>query len=187
MEYHLGKAIGAVLAPLGKPRNRRDKDYTDHDILRIYSWAVIHDRTQEWACQAKHGPIHLRRPPLPVPETLSRRLKTRKGVALRDALECRGVAPPKPELYWMIDGKPLVIGGCSSDRPARYGRAANSKAKGDKIHAIVAPSGAIARWRLAPMNQDERVMAERRLRTAPIQGYLAADSNYDSNKLHAVC
>jgi len=37
------------------------------------------------------------------------------------------------------------------------------------------------------MNKDERVMAERLLRTAPIQGYVAADSNYDSNKLHAIC
>ena len=30
-------------------------------------------------------------------------------------------------------------------------------------------------------------MAERLLKTAPIQGYVAADMNYDSNKLHAIC
>ena len=30
-------------------------------------------------------------------------------------------------------------------------------------------------------------MAERMLKVAPIQGYMVADSNYDSNKLHAVC
>jgi hypothetical protein len=37
------------------------------------------------------------------------------------------------------------------------------------------------------MNKDERVMARRMLRTAAIQGYLLADSQYDSNPLHEVC
>jgi hypothetical protein len=108
-------------------------------------------------------------------------------MALLDALERRVTAPPAGGLFWMIDGKLLVIGGSSKDRQAGYGRAAGSKAKGYKIHAIVDPTGAIASWRLAPMNKDERVMAERLLKTAPIQGYVGADSNYDSNKLHALC
>ena len=30
-------------------------------------------------------------------------------------------------------------------------------------------------------------MAQRMLRTAPVQGYVVADSNYDSNNLHRVC
>jgi hypothetical protein len=37
------------------------------------------------------------------------------------------------------------------------------------------------------MNKDERVMAERMLKQAAIQGYVVADGNYDSNRLHAVC
>jgi hypothetical protein len=37
------------------------------------------------------------------------------------------------------------------------------------------------------MNKDERVMAERLIRNAKFQGYLVADSNYDSNKLHELC
>ena len=187
MEHQLWKAIVALLATLGKPRKRRTRDFTDHDIVRVYYWAVIHDRPQGWACQKKHWPIPLRRRPLPHPGTLSRRLRTPKVVALLDALEQRVVAPKEPGLFWMIDGKPLVIGGCSKDRQAGYGRAANSKAKGYKLHAIVDPAGAIASWRLAPMNKDERVMAERMLKVAPIQGYVVADSNYDSNKLHAAC
>jgi hypothetical protein len=187
MEHQLWKAIVALLATFGKPRKRRSSDYTDHDIVKIYYWAVLHDRPQGWACQLKNWPIHLRRQCLPVPGTLSRRLKTPAVVALLDALERRVVAPQEPGLFWMIDGKPLVIGGCSTDRQAGYGRAANSKAKGYKIHAIVAPSGAIASWRLAPMNKDERVMAERMLKGASIQGYVVGDANYDSNKLHEVC
>ncbi len=83
--------------------------------------------------------------------------------------------------------KPLVIGGCSKDRQAGYGRAANSKGKGYKIHALVDPQDSVAAWRLAPMNKDERVMAERLVRTASIQGCLVADANYDSNPLHRLC
>jgi hypothetical protein len=48
-------------------------------------------------------------------------------------------------------------------------------AKGYKVHAIIDSDGAVASWRVAPMNLDERVMAQRLLRTAPIQGYLVAD------------
>jgi Transposase DDE domain len=187
MEHQLWKAIVAVLATLGKPRKRRDNDYTDHDIVAVYYWAVIHDRTQAWACQKRHWPIHLRRRPLPCDGTLSRRLQSPKVRALLDALERCVIAPKEPGLFWMIDGKPLAIGGCSKDQQAGYGRAAGGKAKGYKVHAVIDPAGAVACWRLAPMNKDERVMAERLLKTAPIQGYVAADSNYDSNKLHQVC
>jgi len=37
------------------------------------------------------------------------------------------------------------------------------------------------------MNKDERVMARRLLREAPVQGYVLGDGNYDSNDLHDVC
>ena len=89
----------------------------------------------------------------------------------------------------MLDGKPLVIGGCSKDRQAGYGRAAGGKAKGYKIHAIVGADGSAACWRLAPMNKDERVMAGRLVRAAPpeVAGYLVGDANFDSNRLHAAC
>lgn len=87
----------------------------------------------------------------------------------------------------MIDGKPLTISGCSKDRQAGYGRAAGGKAKGYKVQAIVGGDGWIAAWRVAPMNKDERVMAARLLRATPLQGYVLADANYDSNGLHDLC
>lgn len=187
MEHQLWKAIVAILATLNKPRKRRACDFDDHEIVKVYYWSVIHDRPVVWACRQKHWPIHRRRWPLPSPTTMSRRLRSPSVVALLDTLERRVVAPKETGLFWMIDGKPLAIGGCSKDRQAGYGRAAQCKAKGYKIHAIVASDGAIACWRIAPMNKDERVMARRMSRSAPIQGYVVADSNYDSNKLHDVC
>jgi hypothetical protein len=88
----------------------------------------------------------------------------------------------------MIDGKPLPIGGCSKDRQAGYGRAAGGKAKGYKLHALIGSDGAVTIWHVAPMNKEERVMAQRLLKAAPpeVYGYILADANYDSNALHRV-
>jgi hypothetical protein len=189
MEHQLFQAIVALLAALGKPRFDPREDFTDHAIVKVYYWAVLHDRPTAWALDRRHWPPHLRRgQALPSDTTMSRRLATTAVRGLLTQLEQRVVRPSGASLYWMIDGKPLVIGGCSKDRQAGYGRAAGGQAKGYKIHAIVAPAGAVAAWRLAPMNKDERVMAERLVKAGPpIQGYLVADSNYDSNPLHDAC
>jgi hypothetical protein len=189
MEYQLWKAIVALLRSFGKPHKRRDDAFTDQDIVKIYSWAVIHDRPTSWALLKANWPLHCRRQRLPHDGTMSRRLRTPKVIALLDHLERRVLAPKEPGLFWMIDGKPLVISGCSKDRQAGYGRAAGCKAKGYKVHALVGSDGAVAQWRVAPMNKDERVMGERLVRSAPPQviGYLVGDSNFDSNPLHQVC
>lgn len=187
MEGQLWKAIVMVLSEVCKRRKRANQRFSDEEIVRVYYWAVIHDRPISWACQARNWPLHNRRKALPSDTTMSRRQRNPQVVRLLDALEQRVTKPVGVGLYWMIDGKPLVIGGCSKDRQAGYGKAAASKAKGYKLHAIVAPDGGLAAWRVAPMNKDERVMAKRLLRTAAIQGYVVGDANYDSNYLHEIC
>jgi Transposase DDE domain len=187
VEHQLWRSIIAVLVGLSKPRKRTGCEFSDEDIVKVYYWAVIHDRPTCWACERRHWPVCRRRQTLPSAATMSRRLRSGSVRTLLNALEQRVVAPKPPGLFWMIDGKPLAISGCSKDRQAGYGRAANCKAKGYKIHALVDPAGAIAMWRVAPMNKDERVMAQRLVRTAPVQGYLVGDSNYDSNPLHEAC
>lgn len=189
MEHQLLNAIVDVLTSLDKPRTPTRFDFTDEDIVTVYYWSVLCDRPTCWACHKKNWPLHRRKRPLPSPATLSRRLRSASVVALLNALERRVIAPKEPGLFWMIDGKPLPIGGCSKDRQAGYGRAAGCKAKGYKLHALTGADGAVAAWRVAPMNQDERVLAERLVKSAPeeVVGYVAADANYDSNKLHQVC
>jgi hypothetical protein len=187
MEHQLWQSILAVLANVHKSRKSTRCDYSDEDIVRVFYWAAIHDRPVDWSCERRNWPIHCRRNKLPDPSTMSRRLRSPSVLDVLNAVEQRVVRPRQPGLCWFIDGKPLPIGGCSSDRQAGFGRAAGCMAKGYKIHVLADPQGAIADWRLAPMNKDERVMAERMLATAPIQGYVVADSNYDSNKLHQVC
>jgi hypothetical protein len=186
MEHQLWNLIVARLAELDKPWTR-GCDFSDQRIVQVWYWAVIHDRPVTWACQRRHWPVALRRRPLPSDATMSRRLRSPAVQALLRRLERRVVAPKEPGLFWMIDGKPLTISGHSKDRQAGYGRATGGKAKGYKVHAIVGSDGSLAAWRLAPMNTDERVMAKRLLRESEIHGYLTADSNYDSNKLHDQC
>src|SRR5437870_5073376 len=186
MEHQLWKDIVAVLATLDKRRMTTAFDYSDERIVAVYYWAVIHDRPITWACRRANWPPHLRRHPLPSDSTMSKRLRAPTVVALLGALERRVTAPKEPGLFWVIDGKPLTIGGCSKDRQAGYGHAAVGKARGYKLHALIS-AGGVAAWRIAPMNKDERTMAERLLRSAQIQGYLVADSNYDSNPLHELC
>jgi hypothetical protein len=190
MQHQLWMSIVAVLSSLDNPPTRATFEFNDECIVKVHYWAVLNEKPACWACRLENWPIWRRRKslgPLPSPATLSRRLRSKSVLAILDAMERRVLAPKRPGLCWIIDGKPLVIGSCSKDRQAGYGRAGNSMAKGYKIHAIVDPQGGVAAWRLAPMNKDERVMAERLLRQAPIQGYLVADSNYDSNKLHQIC
>ncbi len=189
MEHQLWKAIVAVLAALDKPRTPTRFTFTDERIVGVYYWSVICDRPTSWACRTEHWPLHLRRRPLPSPSVMSRRLRSPSVVALLGALERRVTAPKGPGLFWMIDGKPLPIGGCSKDRQAGYGKAAGGKAKGYKLHALVGSGGDLGGWRVAPMNKDERVMAERLVKAAPpeVVGYLIADANFDSNPLHRVC
>ena len=189
MEHQLWKAIVAVLTALDQTPKPTDFDYSDVDIIKVHYWSVIWDRPTSWATKKANWPVFLRKGRLPSPATLSRRLRSPSVLSLLKRLEQRVIAPKEPGLFWMIDGKPLPIGGCSKDGQAGYGRAAGGKAKGYKLHAMIGSDGSVAAWRIAPMNKDERVMAERLLKSAPqeVVGYLAADANYDSNKLHRVC
>lgn len=188
MEHQLWKGIVTILKSILKPRPRSRERFSCEDIVRVWFWAVIHDRPVSWATQRSNWPVHERRRPLPSSATMSRRLRSPQVRAVIKAIEAQtmsktGTAP----LVWMIDGKPLVIGSCSKDRQAGYGRAARGKSKGYKLHAIYGADRSIAAWRIAPMNVDERVIARRLVREARVQGYLVADSNYDSNPLHEVC
>lgn len=186
MEYQLYRSILTILAQVDHAPRHIPYRFSDARIVQVWYWAVIHDRPVSWACQRGNWPPWWRRN-LPSGSTLSRRLRCTSVKRLLQALERRVTAPERPGLFWKLDGKPLPIGNCSKDRQAGYGRAAGGKAKGYKLHAVIGAEGRIAEWRVAPMNKDERVMAARMLKCAQIQGYVVADSNYDSNPLHAVC
>lgn len=188
MERQIWKAIVKMICEVDKSKFDPKETFSAATIVHVWMWAVVHDRPVSWAVQQKNWPPCDQRWAKPSNTTMSRRLRTDAVKTILHQLEQRVLRPTENNnMVWMIDGKPLVISGCSKDRQAGYGRAAGGKAKGYKIHVIVGSDGSIAHWRVAPMNKDERVMAGRMLKQTTIQGYLLADSNYDSNKLHAAC
>lgn len=188
MERQLWKAILCVLKDVDNPKQNTRWKYSTIQIVKVWVWSVIHDRPVSWACQRSNWPPYEQKWERPSNTTMSRRLRSADVQYVMKQIEQRVLCPGKTNnMVWMIDGKPLAISGCSKDRQAGYGRATGGKAKGYKIHAIVGSDGTIAEWRIAPMNKDERVMARRMLKVANTQGYVLADSNYDSNKLHEVC
>jgi len=187
MEHQLWKAIVQWLKQSGKPRRPRET-FSDGDIVKVFFWAVIHDRPMSWACEPTNWPLHERRWSKPSQSRFSRRLRSESVKQLLQRLEEELLRPQHNcQLVWLLDGKPLTISGCSKDRQAGYGRAAGCQARGYKMHVLCGSDGAIAAWRLAPMNVDERKMAARMLRVAKVQGYVLADANYDSNPLHSIC
>lgn len=188
MERQLWGAILQAVKQIRKPPYDPRQTYPALVILKVWMWAVLHDRPVSWACEAANWPCHERHWKRPSNATMSRRLRC---PGFRSWLACieRKVLRSEDStgLVWMIDGKPLSISGCTKDRQAGYGRAASGKAKGYKLHAIVGANGQVICWRIAPMNKDERLMAQRMLKTTQVCGYLVGDGNYDSNKLHAIC
>lgn len=188
MEHQLWSVIVAILKEINKARPRSDVEFSDERIVEVYYWATLHDRPISWAVRKQNWPVWLQRKTLPSNSTMSRRLRSSRVKALLQALDNRLVRSSSPgTLVWILDGKPLTISGVSADPHAGYGRAARSKAKGYKLHVLLGADKSLAEWRLAPMNVDERKMAARMLRRAKLQGYVAADANYDSNDLHGIC
>ena len=187
MEHQLWSAILPHLAALDQTPRPTRHTYSDRDIVAVYLWAVLHDRPQAWACEAPNWPIHRRRRRLPSASSLSKRLRTPSVCALLVALFDALAAPQTTGVFWVMDGKPLPISGVSGDVQAVCGRAAGGMARGYKLHVIMNIHGEIAACEVTAMNVDERVVAERLLAAADIQGYIAADANYDSNPLHADC
>ena len=188
MERQLWKSIVCLLREVHKAQPQWRCRYSVLEIVEIWFWAVIHDRPVSWACQRRSWPIWDHRRVLPSNATMSRRLRTKEVKTLISAMENRVLRQAEGDsLVWFIDGKPLTISGCTKDRQAGYGRASGGKAKGYKIHAIIGSNQSVSQWRVAPMNKDERVMAVRMLQPGTVQGYVLADSNYDSNKIHEIC
>ena len=118
MEHQLWKEIVTVLDRIDKPGPEPHEKFSAGIIVMVWLWAVLHDRPVSWACLAAAWPVYARRQRLPSPSTMSRRLRSESVRQLLARIEYRVLAPSQPKLLWIVDGKPLVISGCSKDRQA---------------------------------------------------------------------
>jgi hypothetical protein len=165
--------------------------YADRVIVLVLLWAALHDRPVSWACKAPHwaGCGRGRRPRrLPSAATMSRRLRTVGVLGLLERVLARLGERVPPALARRVDGKPLVVGGFSKDRDARWGRAVDHKARGYKLFLAWGAGVVPDAWKLGPMNESEPQVAARDLiPRLPGSGYVLGDGLYDSNPLHAAC
>src|SRR5580692_11174947 len=87
MEDQLWKGILRLLKRIHKPRRRAREKFCCEEVVRVWLWAVLHDRPISWATCKANWPIHERRRTLPSSSTMCRRLRSREVVALLAALE----------------------------------------------------------------------------------------------------
>ena len=167
----------------GFPKSGR-QTYSTHDIVRVYLWAVLHDRPVDWATRRGSWSRPWRPKSLPDQSTMSRRLRQAATTVFLEKL-ARRMNGPMPE-RWMklLDGKPLTVPKHSGDPDAAYGRGVGGMAKGYKLHAIWAGGPMPLRWSVQPLDVDERDEAMELIGDLSGEGYLLADANYDSNRLY---
>lgn len=185
MERELWGIITAELTYLSTLERSTRFEHSTTRIIRVYLWAVLHDRPVYWACDRRNW-IGVKPPRvLPNQSTMSRRLRRAETEATLAALLDRLEPAQQGALFVRIDGKALPVAKHSADQKATVGRGAGGFQKGYKLHAIYAENNRPIAYRVAPMNVDERVVAAEMLDAATLgEGYLLADANYETNPLY---
>jgi hypothetical protein len=185
MERELWPPLYRLMRDVARDVSQKYVQYQPWVLVAVLLWAALHDRPVSWACQPRHWTTTRLRPGrLPSPATLSRRLD---GVAVglfwrMLADRVRGAGPPA--LAAFVDGKPLLVGGCSKDPDARFGRAAGHVGRGYKLHAVWSTRPLPEAWEVTPLNACEKAAARRLATQLGHGGYLLADGNYDASPVY---
>ncbi len=185
MERELWHILATHLTHLATCTRRGRFTHPVTRIVRVYLWAVLHDRPVYWACDRRNW-VGVKPPAvLPDQSTMSRRLARHETRKVLDVLMDRLEPQTQQALTLRIDGKPLPVAKHSADRRATIGRGAGGFQKGYKYHAIYADNNRPVAYRVTPMNVDERVAAKQMIdQQPPGEGYLLADANYETNPLY---
>jgi hypothetical protein len=177
--------------------------HRDSTVLLVALWAALHTKPIGWATAPAHWDARLRpRGGLPSQSCMSRRLQLACGPDAdpdANADDCRATIFDLLERWQaalrrqlpdsdvkLIDGRGLVVGGCSKDPDAGFGFTAGTKAKGYKLHWVVDQvGGAVDGWLVAPMNFPEPQAARHLIaHLPPHTRYVLADNNYDRGDLY---
>lgn len=185
MDHELWEILSHAMFDVARafPKSPRQTHDT-HRIVRVYLWAVLHDRPVLWATRSRSWPRVNRPKQLPDQSTMSRRLRAAETTLFLTKLARRVAGTPQATLVKALDGKPLVIPKHSTDSDATYGRGIGGQAKGYKLHAICGRSPMPLAWSVQPLNVSETSQGRLLIGQLNDEGYLLADSNYDSSTLY---
>ncbi len=181
MERELWRIVSGMITRIDRRIARNRRVHSIGRIVRVYLWAVLHDRPVYWACRRINWSGV--RPPnqLPHSSCMSRRLRMADTHDFLAQLAKRLADSDSPQLLKIVDGMPLPISRHSRDSQAAFGRGAGGLNKGYKLHAIYGQSVTPLAWQVHPMNLDERRAAAELLGQLKDEGYLLGDRNYDAN------
>lgn len=185
MERDLWPILSAHLTRLARITRRHRYLHSTARILRVYLWAVLHDRPVSWACDKRNWPGI--KPPgsLPNQSTMSRRLRRADTRAMLERMLDQLQPIDYQAMVLRLDGKALPIAKHSQDAKATIGRGSGGFQKGYKLHAIYGCNNRPVAFCIAPMNVDERTAAKEMIARLPhSEGYMLADKNYESNPLY---
>jgi len=183
MEHELWRIISRELTTLDRAYRDQPYHHSVGRILRVYLWAVLHDRPTYWACDRRNWRGSCPPRELPDQSTMSRRLRQHDTKHMLEQLMARLDTPSTSSLVRMIDGKPLPVSKHSSDIESKFGRGAGGKDRGYKLHAIYGPTNRPVSWSVTPLNVNEHYEAKELIDDRITPGYLLGDANYDANHL----
>jgi Transposase DDE domain len=182
MERELWPRLYHLVMEVGRDLRVKGVSFQPHIVLLVLLWATLHDRPRSWACDpANWATTSLRPARIPSESVLSRRLRRLSTHLLMRMLAERARDAGDPSLIHVIDGKPLLVGGASTDPEARCGRGAGMRAKGYKLHATWAGRPFPGAYRVEPLNANECKVAEEMVGDLAGGGYLLGDGEYDAN------
>jgi IS5 family transposase len=184
MERELWPLLYRSIREAARDFRQKYVQYQPWAVAAVLLWAALHDRPLAWACDPRHWTTTRLRPArLPSQSTVSRRTRRAAFGCFLNLLTEHLRGGGLPGLALTLDGKPLLVGGCSKDPDAKFGRAAGHLGRGYKLHAVWGGRPLPEAWAVAPLNQHEAKVAERLFGQLAGGGYVLADGNYDANGL----
>ena len=180
----LSVAISAVA--VGLERHKRDRHSTAL-IVRVHTWAALHDRPIDWACRPENWTARTRPRALPDQSTMSRRMRRADFEEFQQRVGRHLNGKPQPALLKVVDGKPLELPNHTGDRDAAWGRGVSRTSVGYKLHAIVSGNPMPDAFAVTPLGVCEKRMAARMIRRATGCGYLLGDAHFDASWLFDYC
>ena len=180
----LRKLIEHATRAIGPSRRIR---FGDNLIVKMYFWAVGHDRPLSWACDREHYHGWFRPRELPSVSQFCRRIKTPRFQQFLQHIHDATTNDCELKAINFLDGKPLVVGNYTRDPEAKTGYAAGQLGKGYKLHALATDGRKFASWSVESLNVHEMCVARKlvdQLPHVPQGALFLADGNYDAHKLH---
>ncbi len=181
----LSAAISAVAA--GFERHKRDQHCTAL-VVRVHTWAALHDRPVCWACEARNWTAAARPEALPDQSTMSRRVRRADFERFQRRVGLRMNGRSGPALLKIVDGKPLELPNHTGDPDATWGRGVSRTAVGYKLHAVFSAGNPMPdAFVITTLNVCEKRMAARMIKRVAGCGYLLGDGHYDASWLFDCC